>query len=717
MDPLKRRPPFPGALLLGLSLCVCLSPVACRARPTASPAALARLSLRQPGLYRLDRAALRRAGLGWEGRAATDLRLYGEGRERHLLEGPDEGWPLTFVAEGGEEGEQVFLLSPKPLSSPPPGRPQPPSWPGQPEDAPPSAVPLPPELPSPSPGTLPARLHLPLREAWVPERPAGPQLGGRLTAPEARELRFELPRLAGGGAALGLRVWSATEAPVEPDHALELRLNGRPLPEQRWEGAGDRDLWWSVDAGLLRQGANRLSIAAVAPPEVLISSFHPADLWLVYPEPAAPWEGRLSWLGTGSAVRLEGFAPGALAWSAAAGPTVLATADADGRLRVPGQAAGQGFGAADLAAARAPLGIQRAGDGPDLRHPGAGADWLVLAPPALAPALAPLLLRRQAEGLRVALVSSRDVFEQFGAGYEDASALAAFLDHAIAAWQPAPRYVLLVGDAPDLLPGGQVFGHFGGWSASDAALARDGAGRPRAVALGRIPARDPGQLRAALAKLERWEEGPARDGDWRQAALLLADPSEPGFRADAEAFGAALGQAFDLQDAPLAVPPDASGDSRGDVSASILARFEAGLGLTVYIGHGTRTQWGRDRLLDLEGVAALRNAARPGLVLNFSCLIGAFDHPGEASLAEALLLAPRGGAAAVIAPSSLTLATDQSPLAAGLARALADPAVPRLGDALLRARDALDLSRAGAEEVAFSFLLFGDPALRLAGSR
>lgn len=730
-----RRPP------LLLALLSCLSVVACGPRPPQSPAPLARLTLREGGLYRLDPALLRRAGLGWEGRSPTAFRLYGAGGERRLWPDSEGGWPLYFLAEGASAsdasegpaaGEQVFLLYPSAPEPPPPPRPEPEPWPGLPPVDRSGSIDLagssdPASSADPAvPGTLLAELRLPQRQALAPERPAGAGVGPRLMAPEEQELRFDLPVLAEGGAALGLRVWSATEAPAAPDHALALVLNEAPLPERRWEGAGDRDLWWELPAGALRPGPNRLRLALRPMPEVLVSSAHLVELRLRYPRPAAPAGGRLDWLAAGQALRLDGFGPGALAWAAAPGLPVIATADAAGGLVLPAQTPGLPMSAANQEAALAPLGLERAGMGPDLRHPRAGADWLAVAPPALLPHLVPLVRRRQAEGLRVALVSSRDIGDQFGVGRLDAATLAAFLDHVLTSWQPAPRYVLLVGDAPDLLPTGRAFGQFGGWVASDSALARDGAGRPRGVALGRLPARDPAGLRAALDKLARWEGSAtaaapgspapsetvgvvetagAHDvaDDWRRRGLLIADPSEPGFQGDAAAFGAALGAGFRVEGPAAAL------------DTPLAERLDGGLGLTAYFGHGTRTQWGRDRLLDVAGVEALGNAERPGLVLNFSCLTGAFDHPEETSLAEALLLAPGGGAAAVIAPSSLTLAADQAPLAAALARALADPATARLGDALVQARLALPADQPGTAEVAFTFFLFGDPALRLRG--
>jgi len=74
---------------------------------------------------------------------------------------------------------------------------------------------------------------------------------------------------------------------------------------------------------------------------------------------------------------------------------------------------------------------------------------------------------------------------------------------------------------------------------------------------------------------------------------------------------------------------------------------------------------------------------------------------------------PRAGAVAVLGPTSLTLATDQSFLSNAFVDAyLAEPGRP-IGDVLLEARRQIPESLGGAQDVLQTFLLFGDPAMRL----
>jgi hypothetical protein len=103
-------------------------------------------------------------------------------------------------------------------------------------------------------------------------------------------------------------------------------------------------------------------------------------------------------------------------------------------------------------------------------------------------------------------------------------------------------------------------------------------------------------------------------------------------------------------------------------------------------------------------------------MVHLTCLTGLFTHPKTESLAERLLWQPGGGAAAVLAPTSLTLPLDQGFLSEALAQAyLADPDA-RLGDLLLAAQRQIPPGDPGTREVLLTYLLFGDPGMRIVKS-
>ncbi len=138
-----------------------------------------------------------------------------------------------------------------------------------------------------------------------------------------------------------------------------------------------------------------------------------------------------------------------------------------------------------------------------------------------------------------------------------------------------------------------------------------------------------------------------------------------------------------------------------------------GSALVGYFGHGSVTQWGKDNLFTVKDVASLQNGDRLPLVINMTCLTGLFTHPKVQSLAETLLWKADGGAVAVLAPTSLTLSGDQSFLSNALVQSLLKDRTARLGDVFLQAQREVPAQGAGTHDVLRTFLLFGDPALKL----
>ena len=145
----------------------------------------------------------------------------------------------------------------------------------------------------------------------------------------------------------------------------------------------------------------------------------------------------------------------------------------------------------------------------------------------------------------------------------------------------------------------------------------------------------------------------------------------------------------------------------------VIRDMNAGDLIVGYFGHGSVTQWGQDNLLTVNGTAALTDSVRLPLVINMTCLTGLFTHPKVQSLAEALLWKPDGGAVAVLAPTSLTLPADQSFLSRPLVEFFLKNRNVPLGDILLQAQRTVPIQDAGLQDVLRTFLLFGDPALKL----
>ncbi|MEA2008082.1 MAG: C25 family cysteine peptidase, partial [Chloroflexota bacterium] len=302
-------------------------------------------------------------------------------------------------------------------------------------------------------------------------------------------------------------------------------------------------------------------------------------------------------------------------------------------------------------------------------------------------------------------------------GFPDPMAIRRFLQHAVEGWSPAPRYILLVGDATydpkgykfptekHLLPTCFVNTDYGGQTSSDIPLAQlnDSAEDPWPdLAIGRVPASTAEQVRTFVEKTIAYEETPPAS-DWRKHIVAVADGQEDSFKTNAQTF---------LEHFPPLYRTTLVAPEAGNTSAAqeIQSELEEGTFLMAYFGHGSLRMWGKDQLFTTSNVAELNNEGHLPIILNFTCLTGFFTHPEVESLSESLLWNPKGGAVAVLAPSSLTLSINQNQLGDALAQALLSSHSPRLGDIVLQAWRQISTD---SHDVMQTFMLFGDPALQI----
>jgi hypothetical protein len=137
--------------------------------------------------------------------------------------------------------------------------------------------------------------------------------------------------------------------------------------------------------------------------------------------------------------------------------------------------------------------------------------------------------------------------------------------------------------------------------------------------------------------------------------------------------------------------------------ADLLEALRAGPVWLNYAGHGSLTILCDEGLLTLEDGA---NWWNPALVVAWTCLAAHYVHPTQDSMAEVWMRVPNGGAVAFLGPVGETTSRDQEPFLQAFYSALKER--ERLGDAWLAA-----LQDGRSDDVRWSYVLLGDPALRL----
>ncbi len=528
-----------------------------------------------------------------------------------------------------------------------------------------------------------------------------------------------LPALAAGGTAhLRLKLHGATNLGIEGEHHARVTVNGSGLGDLYWNGLADAVLEGDVPASALRIGANQVEIEGLLDPGVSQNIFYLDAIDVAYDRDFTASPDGLLFRGNGQpAVTISGLnSPDVTIWDVT-DATRPAPVRGSVDLRRIGStvslapSAGAQYLAFTPSAVRAPDGFgpyQRT----TLLDESRAADEVMIAPAAFVDTLETLARHRRAQGLRVEVVPLEDIWEAFGDGMSDPSAIRSFLAATRQFWQePAPRYVLLAGAGsydyrnvlrlngnlipPMLAPSDH------GLFADDAALVDfDGNGVPE-LEIGRIPATTVGELSAAIEKLLAYESAEAPS--WAGVALLAADAdADTDFSADGAEIASALGSAYSVDRIELRTQPIDSARSQ------LFEALGIGAGLFNYVGHGALDRFSSLGLLTSDDVGALTNSGKTPIVTAFTCLINRFEVPGFAPLG-ARLLSSQNGAVAVLAPSGLSRREFGRDLGIAFYRAFAAGG-DRLGDIVHTAR-VTAMAEAGDLGASAYYNLLGDPAM------
>jgi len=343
-----------------------------------------------------------------------------------------------------------------------------------------------------------------------------------------------------------------------------------------------------------------------------------------------------------------------------------------------------------------------------------------------------LVALRENQGLRVKVVDVQDIFDEFSYGITSAAAIRDFLSYAYNNWQPpAPQYVLLVGDSSydfknnlqlgiiNYVPAYLTFTQFMGETVTDEWFVTiSGNDAVPDLYIGRLPAESATEATAMIKKMLAYETSP-NDRTRQKNTLLIADDQNEAYEA---AFETMNEDAADLLPASMNAP--FKGYLNDYLAASgltndIKSRINAGALIVNYSGHGALQLWAGEKIFQISDVDDLTNTDKYPFVISMTCLAGYFgfiDHQTgpEPSLAEALIKADGKGAIASLMPTAMTSTDGQHILNTALFEAIFSKDIRKLGPAIADAKQTL-LANGGMsfKEISETFLLFGDPALKL----
>jgi hypothetical protein len=381
------------------------------------------------------------------------------------------------------------------------------------------------------------------------------------------------------------------------------------------------------------------------------------------------------------------------------------------------------------------------------------ADYVMVAHERLKKALDPLAAFHRARGLKVAVVDIQDVYDEFNHGILHPRALRDFLSHAYHKWKrPAPRYVLLVGDASwdsknelvdeghypaatfspghgtqfagietipyatdaklnhrNLIPTWSYLTYDGHAAGDNWFVSVDGNDDLPDMAIGRFTAVNPDEVSAIVEKTIRYAKDEDEWGPWRRRMLLITS-EQLGFQYMSNGVADAIGK---LGIASEKIYPLAESSSEED-QARLRSGLDEGNLLVHFVGHGGRyiwrtgpADWQKHRdLFNLDDIDLLKPSGKLPMVLSMTCYSAPFDHPSADSIGEKFLRVPGKGAVAVLAASWRN--APYQAMSVDVIEQLTAPGAPTIGEAIQRVK------RAGKHrEFLEQYNLLGDPALRL----
>lgn len=538
------------------------------------------------------------------------------------------------------------------------------------------------------------------------------------TTPKSWDFTFQVDGLSAPSASAGLElvVWGVTEWPAaDPDHHLKVSLNGVPVADQTFNGLVEQTINVALPAGVLKPGDNVLQLTLPGDTGVKYDMVNLDKFSVSYRRLFQAQDGQLIFNGAGKAFtvtnlptgnvvvyRLTGKGPERLnkVKVTSAGSTFNATFAGSNRTATYYVTTVEALNAPAIEITRARVDIDRP------------AQYVIISHPDFIAGLQPLVAARQAQGLTVSVVSVTDIYDQYSHGIFDPQAIRKFIAHAYQ--DLGTQYILLVGGdtydyrnylgrnsvsfIPSLYATTGVNAKF---VPVDPLYADVDSDNVPDLAIGRFPVRTTAELDLMISKTFAYAAK-----DYGRTAVFASDKHD-----GIESFkDISLGMSAGL-------PADWS--SQGihldelDVATArqqLIAAMNNGTALVNFTGHSGPTSWTFSNLFNTANAAALTNAGRPFVVVQWGCWNTYYVDPINNHLVQSFLFSGDKGAAAVLGASTLTDSQSEKLLGEYLAPRLTTPGKP-IGLALQEAKDELAQSSPELMDVLLGWTLMGDPAL------
>lgn len=383
----------------------------------------------------------------------------------------------------------------------------------------------------------------------------------------------------------------------------------------------------------------------------------------------------------------------------------------------------------------------------DLHHT-SPADYIIIVhPPFLQQAQRLAQFHQQRNGYRTLVVTTQQVFNEFGSGTPDPAAIRDFVKMYYDRYRNTPdslRYLLLFGDASfdykerianntNFVPAWEnnssldplstyTSDDFFGFL-DDTEDINSGSAGDLDIGIGRVPAKNADEAKNFVDKTEAYLSRESL-GPWRNNLTFIADDEDMNLHLqDAEIITATAntaGPVFNQEKIYLDAFRQESGpggSSYPQVNQAINSEIYNGTLIWNFTGHGGPRRLAEETILDQDMVNNWNNPNRLPLFITATCDFAPYDVPQVNSIGENILLRPKSGAIALMTTTRVVFAFSNRIMNNNYVQfALQPDAAGRyktLGDAVRAAKN-YTYQTSGDITNNRKFALLGDPALTIA---
>ncbi len=345
------------------------------------------------------------------------------------------------------------------------------------------------------------------------------------------------------------------------------------------------------------------------------------------------------------------------------------------------------------------------------------------------------------DGLQVAAVNIEQVFNEFGGGSRDISAIRDFAKMLYDRNPEQFRYLLLLGDATydfrditgqglNFIPTYETRTSLHGINAfpSDdyfALLSNNEGSNLRGaldIAIGRIPARTTAEADAVIEKIINYDTNPDFFGDWRNRLTFCADDEDSNRHiGDADAIGEKVRKnhkQFNLNKIYFDAYQQVStpgGDRFPKANEAINRDIFKGNLVMNYLGHGGSKGWAQERVLTNDDIENWNSSDSYPLLVTATCSFTGFDEPSITSAGEQSLLKADGGVIGLFTTTRAVYASENRRLTEAVFDTIFQTpgqAIPTIGEILRLSKNSNSADT--LSDNARKFALIGDPSMHLA---